>query len=301
MEEDGQEAKAGEESGQRGHDPVHILAVAGPSEPEQTDGKGRAADDDGGKTPFGDGHVLVGGQLAVVGRLEQDDEERGEELADDHAEEGKAADAGVEAVHLLEDERIRGQEEIQQAVDEGHVDGEQEDDRLGEEDAQGPTEVLVDELAEVDFDLLLLRVDAPVLGASSEFGGFLDEEHGRVGLLHEQHVENPGESAHDAHEILGPSPSEMTLDDETTDERSEEGSREDGTREEGDGQSATAVVEHVREHGGHDGEGTRSEEATPESTDQNRLKIFASRHSELEDGKAESGDQDSKSTSLQFR
>ncbi len=89
----------------------------------------------------------------------------------------------------LEDEGVGRQEEVEQAVDEGHVDGEEGDDGLGEEQAHGAREVLGDELANVDLDFLLLGVDAPVEGAAAELGGLCDQDGGRVGLLEEEQVE----------------------------------------------------------------------------------------------------------------
>lgn len=98
---------------------MDVLGVAGPCEPEEADGEGHAAHDDLGQAPLGDGPVVVGGQLALVARLAQDDQGAGEQLADDHAEVGEAADAEVHAVDLLEDDGVGGEEEVEDAVDEG--------------------------------------------------------------------------------------------------------------------------------------------------------------------------------------
>jgi len=84
---------------------MDIFAVAGPSEPKDTNGEENTTDDGWWKTPLGDRHVVVGGELLVVARLEDDHVNTGKQLSDDHAEEGKAADTLVEAVDLLEDLR----------------------------------------------------------------------------------------------------------------------------------------------------------------------------------------------------
>lgn len=98
---------------------MDVLGVAGPGEPEEADGEGNAADDDLGQAPLGDGDVVVGGELALVAGLADDDESAGEQLANDHAEVGEAADAEVHAVDLLEDDGVGGEEEVEDAVDEG--------------------------------------------------------------------------------------------------------------------------------------------------------------------------------------
>lgn len=84
-----------------------------------------------------------------------------------------------------EDQWIRCQEEVQDSVDEAHVDGEQKNDGLSKEEAQRSRKVLGDKLAEVDFDLLLLGVDTPVLGATAEIGSLVHEDNRRVCLLEE--------------------------------------------------------------------------------------------------------------------
>lgn len=47
-------------------------------------------------------------------------------------------------------------------TNEGHVDGDQQDNRFREKDTEGSSEVLAQQLLDVDLDLLLLGVNAPV-------------------------------------------------------------------------------------------------------------------------------------------
>ena len=223
LEEDGEEAEAGEEARERGRDPVDVAAVAGPCEPEQPDGEGGAPGDDGGEAPFRQGDVVVGGEFAVVGRLEEDDDDAGGEHAGDGAEEGQAADARVEAVDLLEDDGVGGEEEVEQPVNEGHVDAQQEHDGFRGEDAQRPAEVLAHEFRHVHFDFLLLGVDAPVLGTAPQLRGFLDQDHGRVGFLQEEEIEQEREEAHDGDDVFRPAPAEVGVHD---DEAANEGGQE---------------------------------------------------------------------------
>lgn len=66
---------------------MDILAVPGPREPEDPNTEADASDHDGRESPFGDGHVVVGGQFAVVARRDGDYVDGAEEFATDHAEE----------------------------------------------------------------------------------------------------------------------------------------------------------------------------------------------------------------------
>ena len=47
LEEDGQEPKAGHDAREGGDDPMYVLAVAGPPEPENADCKRDTTEDDG--------------------------------------------------------------------------------------------------------------------------------------------------------------------------------------------------------------------------------------------------------------
>lgn len=110
---------------------MHIPSVARPGEPEETQGERDPARDDGRKTPFRDGDVVIGGEFPVVARLQKNDDTACGELADDHTEEWKSTDARVHAVNSLKDDWIRGQEQIKQAINKGHVNTQQENDGFG--------------------------------------------------------------------------------------------------------------------------------------------------------------------------
>lgn len=120
----------------------------------------------------------------------------------------------------LEDDGISREEEVEQPVDEGHVDTQEQHDGFADEEPQRPTEILGDEFAEIHFDLLLLGVDAPIQSPPAEHGGFLLEHDRRVGFFEEEKVEGEGEEAHDGDQIFRPSPAERRIhDDEASDKR----------------------------------------------------------------------------------
>jgi len=77
-------------------------------------------------------------------------------------------------VDLLENNRIAGQEEIKEAIDEGQVDADKQNDWLGDKHTERTAEVLLEEFAQVDFDFFLFGVDAPVTCPAAELGSFAD-------------------------------------------------------------------------------------------------------------------------------
>jgi len=69
---------------------------------------------------------------------------------------------------------------------------EQQNDGLGEQHPKGTTEIPLDKLSEINFDLLLLGVDAPILGSSPQLGGLVNKDYRRVCLVHEEEVQDEG-------------------------------------------------------------------------------------------------------------
>ena len=92
----------------------------------------------------------------------------GSELSKDHPEEGQTAYTRTEAPNLLEDDGVGGKEEIKEAVDECHVDTQEEYNRFCDEKAQRTAEVLGNEFAKVHFDFFLLGVNTPIECSSTE-------------------------------------------------------------------------------------------------------------------------------------
>ena len=67
---------------------------------------------------------------------------------------------------------------------------------------------------------------------------------------------------------------------ETSNERAEHRTHEDHGSEDDDGHTTLTVVEHVGEDSCDDSQGTRAEEASPESTNHDGLDVFSSRAAE---------------------
>lgn len=106
LQEDGQEPKTGHEPRKSGHNPVDVGAVARPAEPEETAGEGHTAVDDRWQTPFWNRDVVISLELTIVACLGQHDIETGQEHPDDHPEVWQSSNTTVEAMDLLENDRV---------------------------------------------------------------------------------------------------------------------------------------------------------------------------------------------------
>ena len=116
------------------HDPVDARGV-GPREPEQAGGQADGAEHAWGEAGLGRGAGCAGGGGgAEVALVVGDGVGDGGEHAGGDAEEGEAADAGAPAAVLLEDDGEGGEHHVEGAVDDGHVDAEEEDDGFAEEE-----------------------------------------------------------------------------------------------------------------------------------------------------------------------
>ena len=72
-------------------------------------------------------------------------------------------------VDTLENDGVSCKEEVEQAVNEGHVDTQQKHNGFCGEQPERTTKVLGEEFAEVDLDLLLFGMDTPILRSAAEF------------------------------------------------------------------------------------------------------------------------------------
>ncbi len=204
-------------------------------------------------------------------------------------------------MNTLEDDWIGGQEEVEDSVNERHVDGQQKDDWLGEEEADWTRKVLGEQFAQVDLDFFLLGVDAPVTGSAAELRSFLDQDNWCVGLLEPNNVHEEGGKPHDSTEVLGPSPSEVRLGDEATDERSKDWSAKYSRGEDCNGNSSRPVIEHIREDGCNDRQWTCSGKSSEETTDHDSLDVSCCCNCDFENGEHEHGNNQRQFTALKLR
>lgn len=63
----------------------------------------------------------------------------------------------------LENDRIERQEKVKQTINKSYVNADGQDDRLCEQQTKRTRNILLQQLSKIDFDFLLLGMDAPVL------------------------------------------------------------------------------------------------------------------------------------------
>ena len=141
-------------------------------------------------------------------------------------------------------------------VDEGCVDRDEEDDGFEEEEAKGEHQMLLNEVAEVDVLLLRDVVDGEVLRLLADPGCAFTEESLLVGLFEEEDVEDEGEGAHDAGDVLGPAPAQVALRDECAHNWRNEWPNENQRREACDRDTSSLITEQIGEGAADDGKGT---------------------------------------------
>ena len=185
-------------------------------------------------------------------------------------------------MHTLEDEGVGRQEAVKQAVDEGHVESNQEDHRFCGQQPQRTRKVLGDQFLEINFDLLLLGVNAPILCPTSQLGGFRNQDDGRVGLLDDEKYQEARRDTHDTWEVKIPPPPEIGSLDESTDEGAKHRTHENRGCEDDNGGSSLGIVKHVRKRSRHNSERTRSEEAGEKPTEHKCLYVERCGCSEIE-------------------
>ena len=137
------------------------------------------------------------------------DEETRQEVANNHSKKGKAADSGVKAADLLKCNRIGREEEIEETVDEGHVNCNEENDGLSEQNSHRTQEILGQELPVIDLNLLLFGMDSPVFGTSPKLGSFLDENDRWIGFFEKERDQSKCRKSHDGADILSPTPAKV--------------------------------------------------------------------------------------------
>ena len=88
-------------------------------------------------------------------------------LSIDLEETTHASHALIHPMYPLEHNRIKRQKQVENAVDERHVQANRQYNWLRVQKPQRPRQVLLKKFAKVNFDFFLLGVDAPVARSSS--------------------------------------------------------------------------------------------------------------------------------------
>ena len=140
------------------------VRVRRPGEPEEADGEQKGANDHGDQSLLRYWLSSVGNHLLLetcVGCVHDDGDANDD--PDGDAEEGECADTPVPSSDLLECNRVRFKEEIEDAVDEGHVECNQNENRFEGHHDKRTQKIFVDDLFHVDLLLVRRGMDCPML------------------------------------------------------------------------------------------------------------------------------------------
>ena len=132
-------AHAEEGAADDGHDPVDRRA-GGPAEPEEADGDEEGADEGGLEADFGPEEPALVELRFHVSVVEEEEGDHDDDGSDEDADEGETLGPEREVVDVDEDDGEALEPEIEQSVDQGEVDVQEEADRLGKGEGEGPHE-----------------------------------------------------------------------------------------------------------------------------------------------------------------
>lgn len=158
--------------------------------------------------------AVFGFPCSVVSALENTVDaivERGEELSAEceayaHGDVVEACDAEGFVVVVCPEDGESGEDEVHEAVEVGSVDGEDLDDGLGAEEAEGADDATFEDFQEGAVGIIVFGVEVLVAGFFDEFGGFDVQELGRVGFAEIEEAGKLDKSVGDGGSVEGPSP-----------------------------------------------------------------------------------------------
>lgn len=130
----------------------------------------------------------------------------GEEEAEAEGDVVEAADADGFVVDGLPEAGEGGEDEVEDSVEVGHVDGEDLHDGLRAEEAEGAHEGVFERVGEGAFRVLEFGFEVRVAGLFAEPLGFLVQEFGRVGFFEEEKAEYLDDGVGDGGGVECPSP-----------------------------------------------------------------------------------------------
>ena len=203
VEED--EAKADGQAGEAGADPGQAL-VGRPGENEEADGDEPAAGHHGDEADLGGRPAVVLGHEGEVVLVDERGADGREDDADGDGDEHEARDAGAVALADLKDDGVGDEEHVQEAVQDRHVQADEEDDELGEEQLEGADQEDADALGEGPGVELGLGDVAVVAGLLPQLRGAASEDRRGVGLGDGEGDQDPDNKGEDELDPVEPAP-----------------------------------------------------------------------------------------------
>jgi len=236
-----------ESEGNTGSDTGHPVdaRIVGPGEPEKANRQTDRTDKTSGETSLRRGEatvLLLDLDLALVLRDGVCDSQ---EHADHDAKEGQAADTRVPAAVLLVHNRESTEKHVEGTVDDSHVDGEEKDNRLLEEQDPGSRQGSLERLGKSNLTTLIVNLaDVDMSCDLGELGGTSSEKDGGVCLGDQESTDNPESTREGTEEAHDPAPTSVHAE-EASNDGAKDGSEEGSSSEDGHGETTLRGREHV--------------------------------------------------------
>lgn len=215
VEED--EAEADGETTESGADPDEI-GVRGPGEDEQANGDEPARDHHGNQTDLGRGLAVVLVTHLEVVLVDNGSAGSREKNTDSQGDEHETGATGVPALALLENNGEGNEEHVKQTVENAHVQRNEENDELLEEQLEGSNHEDSETLAHGPLINVLLGNVGVVASRLAELLGAASKNGGCVSLGDGEGDEDPDNTGKDELDPVQPAPA-STIRKETTDKR----------------------------------------------------------------------------------
>lgn len=191
--------------------PMH-RRTAGPREPKEPDREENSAQDHGQKTLLRDWFTAISEHFpfeAGLRRIDYNGHTRDNTESD--TQEGEGSNTEIPMPLLLKGDGIGFEKEVDDAIDKGHVEGYEEEDRFPDHHHSRAKKVPLGDISEI-YPLLISRsVKSPVFRLEAETAGFLLEEDGGVALAAEKERDKAEGHGQDECHICCPSPSEVIV------------------------------------------------------------------------------------------
>lgn len=236
-----------EAEGNTGSDTGHPVdgRRVGPGEPEETNGQCKAAKHGRRKTSLGRSHAAILLLNLDVVLVVPDGEGYGEEHTDHDTQEGQATNALAPATVDLVDDRESGEEHVESAVDDGHVDGEEQHNGLLEEQDPGTRQGGLEGLDERRAATLVVHLaNVDLTSHLGQLSSTLTQQNGGVGLGDEDGAHDPEKTREGGQEAHDPAPASVHAE-EATDDGAENGAEEGSGGEDGHSNTTLGGREHV--------------------------------------------------------
>ena len=171
--------------------PVH-RRTARPCEPEKADREENSAEYHREKALLGDRFAAISDHFALEAGLRRiDNNHYTSHDTEGDTQEGERPDAEIPMPLLLEGDRVGFEEEVDNAVDKGHIEGYEEEDRFTGHHCDGAVEVADRDGFHVNTLLIGRGVEGPVFRLEAEAAGFALEDDGGVALTAQDEREQP--------------------------------------------------------------------------------------------------------------